>query len=282
VSGAVFPSRLGCVASLRRDVYWVTDAKSEDVTANNATDGDVLANIDLHEPVAGVAITADGKFLLVPGLGANVPLYSVNTHTNMQVDTSERYATAVSVCDDGTIISASLAAGARLVTYDIAATGHLQELSVVNAGRIRTTVCSPGSAFIVASMSQGGEIRSLAISTPLTSSIVDSVSLPSQAVLMVFNPTTTDLFVLLLIGKLSVYTFDSNTGMFGALQASVDTGDVYTSIRGFSILQFAYDKLFVLANDQLLAYDASLNLLSNETIISEGKGAICISEGVLF
>jgi hypothetical protein len=46
-------------------------------------------------------------------------------------------------------------------------------------------------------------------------------------------------------------------------------------------MQFAYGKLFVHARDQLLAYDAALNLQSNETIAAGAKTAVCVSEGML-
>jgi hypothetical protein len=114
----------------------------------------------------------------------------------------------------------------------------------------------------------------------LTQTIVDTLTLPTafDVVSLAFNPATSDLYLLQENGKLSVSAFDSNTGMFGALQTSVDIGGTAGSTEA---MQFAYGKLFVVASDQLLVYDSALNLLSSEAIISDASIAICISEGVM-
>jgi hypothetical protein len=257
-------------------VYWIGDTKSSDLAVYDATDGNVLTSIDVHDESGQLALTADRRFLLVSGRGTITRLRTVNTHTNVRVDDGIHDAHDVSVCDDGTIISVGFDAG--LVTYSINDAGHLEELSAVDAGQIRTAVCSPDSTFVVASMLSVREISSFAIGT---SSIVQSLSVRTPAWSMAFNPATTDLFVLQSNGELSVYAFDTNTGMFGALQASVDTGGRYSSNELYSVLQFAYGKLFVHANDQLLVFDAEVDLLSSDPIISGYKAAICISEGVM-
>jgi hypothetical protein len=273
--------RIGCAASLRQGVYWIGEAGSTTQAVHNATDGDQLPSIDVAVYGQQLEITADRRFLLLSDQGTDDQLVTVDTHTKMKVDTSSHDATHVSVCDDGTIISSDYWSGALLATYSIDGTGQLDELSAVDVGPISTTVCSPGSAFVVAVTSQAAEVRSFAVSPSLNGLAVHSLTLSSQIASLAFNSANSDLFVLQIYGELSVYAFDSNTGMFGALQASVDTGNDYFGSADVTALQFAYGKLFVRANDQLWVFDGELNLLSSDPIISGYKAGICISEGVM-
>jgi hypothetical protein len=270
---------------LHHDAYWIVgDVNFDDtVFEHNATDGSLLTTVapDQSEYWQKLVIAADRKFLIVVSGGGRSPLRTIDTTTKLKVDTGEHKASDATLCDDGTIVSARYTGG-KLATYNINGAGQLTSLAAVDADDIAIVACSPGSGFVVAANYFSAQVRSFAISAALTQTVVDTLIPPTNSRLasLAFNPATSDLYLLQIYGDLSVYAFDSNTGMFGALQASVTTGGSY----GGGVpetMQFAYGKIVVRAKDQLLAYDAALNLLSNETIISGLKTAICISEGLL-
>jgi hypothetical protein len=268
---------------LHHDAYWIVCAVNfkDSVFEHNATDGSPLTTVaaDQFEHWKKPVIAADRKFLIVAGDGGGSPLRTIDMNTKLKVDTGEQYATDVMQCDDGTVVSAATYVG-KLTTHNINGAGQLTTLATVDVGDIAAVACSPGSGFVVAATEFASEVRSFAISPALTQTVVDTLTPPSTSwfASLVFNPATSDLYLLQEYGELSLYAFDSDTGMFGALQASVNTGSFYGSVDA---MQFAYGKLFVFAANQLLVYDTALNLLSNETIISGGKSAICVSEGVI-
>jgi hypothetical protein len=263
-------------------VYWVGSfLGTQGLFEHSVTDGNVLTHIVPSTGFNQVGITADRKFVLLGGWGGQtVPITIVDTYAKSQVDSGDHGVTRVTVCDDGKIVTAHWTADV-VVSYDISTTGQLTELHTADVGPIDTIVCSPGSGFVVAAPASVQELRSFAISPSLDDVMIDSVALTSNTRALAFNPTSADLFVLQSDGKLSVYAFNSDTGVFGPLRASVNTGYALYRFAHFDAMQFAYSKLFVHAADQLLVYDATLNLLSSETIISGDKTAICISEGVL-
>jgi hypothetical protein len=269
---------------LHHGTYWTVGEANyaETVFEHNAIDGSVLTTVvpEKFEYWRKPVITADHKFLIMAGGSL---LRTIDTTTNLKVDTGQHKASDVALCDDGTIVSAYKSDG-KLATHNIDGAGQLTTLAAVDAGNIPAVACTPGSGFVVGSTESSSELRAFAISPALTQTVVDTLTLPSTSsfiVSLAFNPATSDLYLLQYAGELSVYTFDSNTGMFGALQASVDT-DAFYSASYPQGMQFAYDKLFVHANDQLLVYDTALNLLSSKAIISGFKTAICVSEGVMY
>jgi WD40 repeat protein len=266
--------------SLRQGVYWVGHFFDNAVYKHNLTTGNVLTVIPPSFPVESMAVTADRKFLLVASEFAS-PLKTINTHTDAVVGVGTRDAMSVSVCDDGTVISADMG-GLGVATYTIDGTGNLAELAAASndAGPIINIACSPGSAFFVALIPGYGAVRSFAV-TSLTGTTVGSLSLSVSAYFLsvVFNPATADVYLLDDDGVLSVYAFDTMTGMFGTRQSSVNTGGSYIHYAGVNSMQFAYGKLFVHAADQLLTYDAALNEVSSATIVAGAKTALCVSDG---
>jgi hypothetical protein len=275
------PTRFGCAIALRREQYWVGDYNNKDVHRHALSSGVVEATVDLAnvEP-ATLAITADRKHVLVANF-ANAPLQSISTQTNTIVDTGATHsATDVTVCDDGTILTAFDGNGGYFVTYTIDDnSGELTQQSSAARDNVRNTACSPGSGFFVTSADATSVVESFAIS-PLTGVAIDSVTVATIAHTIVFNPINSDVYLLEFGGQLSMFAFNSNTGEFGALKAQVNTGGSYV---GASIEQmgFAYGKLFTYTHDQLVTYDAGLNLLSSHQVIDEDKRSICFSEGIM-
>jgi hypothetical protein len=269
--------RFGCAVSLRQDAYWVGASSGPSVNKHNLSGGTAL-NIPADERPGSLSITVDRKFVLFVGSSTfDTPLTTIDVQTDQIVDTGDYFASDVAVCDDGTIVTAYGGLGeAILATYNINGTGHLTELVDVRVGRNTRLACSPGSAFVVAYMVGGFEVRSFAVSS-LTR--VDSLIPPSRklAVDIAFNPATGDVYLYQLDALLSVYAFDVDTGMFGAQQASVNVG-VAPEAVGVDFMQFAFGKVFAYA-DALLTYDASLNLISSEPIADGQKAAVCVSEG---
>jgi hypothetical protein len=271
--------RFGCAVSLRQDAYWVGARSGPSVNKHNLGDGTAL-NIPADERPVSLSITVDRKFVLfVGGSTFDTPLTTIDVQTDEIVDTGDYFASDVAVCDDGTIVTSKwdVAFNARLATYNINGTGHLTELAAVN-GRISHIACSPSSAFVVAYWFNEWQLRSFAVSTL---SHVASMILSEHVSTIVFNPTTAGVYVLHHSGLLSVYAFDTITGMFGLLQASVNVGTVSNNNDGFDLVQFAFGKLFVSGNDRLKTYDASLNLISSELVAGDQKVGICVSEGAM-
>jgi hypothetical protein len=270
---------------LRHGTYWAVGYLSSGgfaIFEHNAADGSLLTTVEhgVEEYWRKPVLTADRKFVVVTGSsGAGTGLITIDTTTKQKVDTGPVITSDVTICDDGTIVS-GFGPPASLVTQTIDDTGHLTTLAAVDAAIVIVVACSPGSDFVIAAIEDFAEVRSFALRPSLTQTIVDTLTLPTafDVVSLAFNPATSDLYLLQENGKLSVSAFDSNTGMFGALQTSVDIGGTAGSTEA---MQFAYGKLFVVASDQLLVYDSALNLLSSEAIISDASIAICISEGVM-
>jgi 6-phosphogluconolactonase (cycloisomerase 2 family) len=271
--------RQGCAVSLRRRVFWVTDHGTGKVYKQELSTGNVVAVIDTGTTAVTTHLSADRKFLLVASDQSTRPLVVVNADSNAVVDTGRR-AADVSVCDDGTIVSAFPYDG-NFATYSIDSDdGTLTELGAVQVGYVTNTACAPGSRFVVAAIgSSSYSVRSFAVD-PWTDQIVDSMTTPSSILTIAFNPATSDVYLLHRQGQLSMYAFDSNTGMFGELRATVDTGDTYQTSHGIEYMQFAFGKLFLHVDDGLVTYDATLNVLERESITALKKTAICVSEGM--
>jgi hypothetical protein len=278
-STAQSTDRFGCAISLRQDVYWVGDFHGNAVNKHSLSTGALLGTISAGIGVAAMVSSVDRKFvLLATNAASNGPLKVLNAHTDAIVGTSEFDASDVSVCDDGTIVGAYNQIGARLATYSIDDAGALTTLdSVATSIAIQNTVCSPGSLFVVAVVNSG--LNSYALSS-LTTVPVDSISPTGFAMSLAFNEATSDLYLLMDTGELLLYTFDSSTGSFGAQQASADFGMAVSPVFGVEQMQFAYGKVFVETSTQLLVYDAALNLISSETIVTDERIAVCVSVGM--
>jgi hypothetical protein len=269
--------RRGCAISLRRGVYWVTAAVSKAVNRHDLTAGNVTATIAAGLRVDAMGVTPDRRFLLLAG-DSDTPIVTADTHENAVVDSGDRLATGVSVCNDGTIVSTMAGSGAKLATYSINSTGHLTALMpAASSATVANSVCSPSSRFVV-TVIDVFQVSSFAIDTL---NRIDSMTLTRWAMSLVFNPANADLYLLQYDGVLSQYAFNGITGMFGVLQARFEIDRAYSTYPGVQLMNFAYAKLFVHAGDQLLTYDTELTLLSSETIAIGSKTAICVSEGML-
>jgi hypothetical protein len=270
-AGSSNGGRSTCAVSLRQGVYWIGRVgSSADIDKYQLDDGSLTTSI-ASDSVMSMEKTADRNFLVFAGSSR---LQTLDTR-NDAIHNSGYFATSVSVCDDGTIISAFLDFfyGSRLARHNVDFAGNIETSAQVSIGLFSVIACSPGSTFVVVVSS--AELRSYAVSS-LT--VVDTLPTAGATFAIAFNPTTSDVYLLHYNGKLSVYAFNSD-GTFGVSKASTDIGFVHTSNAGTSVLEFAYGKLFVHAADQLLTYDAALNLKSNQTIVTGLKTSICVSEG---
>jgi hypothetical protein len=271
----------GCAIALRRGHYWVGNINDNDVHRRALSSGVVEAIVDfgIVKPIT-MALTADNEYLLVANTGT-APIKSVSTRSDTIDDTGATHtADDVSVCDDGTILTAAGGNTAHFVTYTVDDnTGELTQLAAVPSISRLNTACSPGSGFFVASSHPNTVVESFALS-PLTGTAIDSVTLATTAVTIVFNPINSDVYLLEFEGQLSMFAFNSNNGEFGALKAQVNTGGIYFG-SGIEQMGFAYGKLFTHSGDQLVTYDAGLNLLSSHQVIDDDKKSICFSEGTM-
>jgi hypothetical protein len=271
----------GCAVSLQHGVYWV--GGSTTVRKHNLTDGAVLATINVGTNVRSIALSVDRKFLLTAGTASPSihRLTTVDAETGVVVDTGAR-ASDVSVCDDGTIISAAYINGVSLVSYNINSTGHLTQLHEINPGAVFNTACSPDSAFVLGAIVDylsTTQVHSFKLK-PLQATSVDTLALPGFVVSLTFNRATSVVYFLQASFDLVAYAFNSD-GTFGALVASATNSLGYSTFPGVEQMQFAYDKLLVLRGNRLLTYDAALNLLSNEKIADGTKTEICVSESMI-
>jgi hypothetical protein len=254
-----------CAVSLRQGVYWIGRTGNPTGTdKRQLDDGSLTTDIDT-DAVKSMEKTADQKFLVL----AAGSLKTVNTQTDEIVDSTYSVAFS-SVCDDGAIISMNKQpVGYWLARHSVDGAGHFTNSAPVRIGVTIALACSPGSTFVV--VVDYDEISSFAVSS-LT--VVDTLPMTDSVISIAFNPATSDMYLLQFNGKLAVYAFNSD-GTFGVSKALTDVG----TAAGTSVLEFAYGKLFVHAADQLLTYDAALNLKSNETIVAGVKTGICVSEG---
>jgi hypothetical protein len=270
-AGSSNGGRSTCAVSLRQGAYWIgRGATPTGINKYRLDDGSLPTSIPSGGAVS-MEKTADRNFLVFAGDS----LQTLNTQNNEIVD-SDYGALLASVCDDGTIISYTFGfMSSKLTKHTVDDNGEITESAEVVVSPFDAIGCSPGSTFVV--VVRSAEIRSYAVSS-LT--IVDTLS-TTGAFSIAFNPATSDVYLLHYDGKLSVYAFNSD-GTFGVSKASTDIGFVHTSNAGTSVLEFAYGNLFVHAADQLLTYDAALNLKSNQTIVTGEKTSICVSEGTRF
>jgi hypothetical protein len=279
---ATFTNRIGCAVSSRQDVYWVGDFGERTLHKHNLTTGALISTIADVDGLAVVA-TVERRFVVLTSNGDN-PMKVVDAQTDEVVATGDFDASDASVCDDGTIISASYKGSGRLATYSISDAGDLTLLAdVANtiAISIHNTVCSPGSLFVLVA-AYSGTVYSYSLD-PLSTTETDSLALGLPAIVsLAFNQATSDLYLLRTDGLLRLYPFDSISGTFGVEQASTTVGvnAVFQQHYGVEHIQFAFDKLFVTANDQLFVYDALLNLISSDSVIAVEKGGVCVSEGM--
>jgi hypothetical protein len=257
--------------SLSKDVYWVSNTKSKLVHKHSLTTDSLLSTIITATSAHAMALTLDEKFLLVASADDDSTgvLQVLDTQSGLVVGTGSQTATEVTVCDDGTIVTASRGVGGLVATYTIDSVGALTETANGDADRILNTACSPGSAFVVLARAFGQKLHSVAITALGT--IVDTINLTATAVSVVFNPATSDVFVLFQNGALHGYGFDSNTGMFGN-QFATTTTESRNPAPGIEYIQFANDKLFVYVGDLLKTYDTNLNELTSNAITT---GCVC-------
>jgi WD40 repeat protein len=271
-AGSSGGGRSTCAVSLRQGVYWIgRGGTPTGINKYQLDDGSLRTSIPFGS-VVSMEKTADQKFLVLTGIS----LITVNTQSDDIVE-SDYVASLASVCDDGTIISADTRSSPAILAKRIVEdSGEITNLGEVDVEFVVVAIgCSPGSTFVV--VTSYDEISSFAVSS-LT--VVDTLPTTDSVISIAFNPATSDVYLLHYNGKLSVYAFNSD-GTFGVSKASTDIGFVHTSSAG-TVLEFAYGKLFVHAADQLLTYDAALNLKSSQTIVTGKKSATCVSEGTRF
>jgi hypothetical protein len=271
--------RADCVASARLGAYWVTDTTGLAVIKHDRFTGAVLNTINVGVAVGSMAVTADRSFAVLASDGPGNPVYSLNLQTDAIVATNSRDATQVSVCDDDTIVTVGVGATALLAHYSIDSSGALTELASAQIGSAVDVVCSPDSSFAVVAV--GRSVVSYKLS-PMSTAPVDTLTITwsfksPSVVNIVFNPATSDIYVLYDDGDMEVRAFGSD-GMFGGLASRPATTMVAAFPTPANRMQFAFGKLFIHANNTLRVFTPPSSNMQYR-IASDSCTGICISEG---
>jgi hypothetical protein len=271
-------NRYGCAVSVRYGTYWVASSQSG-LFKRDLSSGSVLTVVETPHGIAMLTMSIDRNFVLAAGTLSNQPLLSMSARANAIVDTG-RATTAVTTCNDGTIVGAG-GFWDDLTTYSIDAAGQLTELaSVEMPATLDSIACSPNSKFVVAAAEFHQQVFSYALPL-LTGTPIQTIDLDVKPASVVFNPANSDVLLLWRNGTLTVQAFDTTTGMIGAVQTSLDLGQTYDSSNHINFMQFAYGKLFVHAQGELRAFDGALNQVSSSTLAAGDQSVVCVSEGTL-
>ena len=201
--------KLGFVTNFNRRVYVVDLTKSPPALATG-TNPILVAN-----PGEDLAISKDGKYLLVCDGSAIAPLAVVDIATRTQVHTwsTGRDCNSVEVCGDGTVLATSFGLNA-MAHLSLNANGTIAPvLGVLGVPRPMNTACPrTGSAAVATSFMILGGLRSFKTG-PLA--LVHTRNLPSNGVAVAVSPNGNAVFARS-TNHLTAFSFNSTTGALGA------------------------------------------------------------------